>query len=53
MRYMLVPQIYWPVWMTAAYFEHSHVGMVLGSAAVIALWVVMWRVQFGTWRLGA
>ena len=52
MRYTIVSFIYWPIWLGFRAEGFSYLGMLLGAIAITAMWFVMWRIQFGTWKLG-
>jgi len=47
MRYITAALLYWPVWLAFRYFEHSLIGILAGAIVVIAVWRLMWVMEFG------
>jgi hypothetical protein len=48
MHYIFASLLYWPVYL----YLDSWAGIIGGAALVVACWHVMWRIDWGTWRLG-
>ncbi len=46
MKYILIAQLYWPVWLTLDGLGHSFDGIALGSAVVVAGWCIAWLMEF-------
>lgn len=50
--YFIYAQLYWPVWLIFEAYGQSAIGIFAGVVAVICVWAIAWRVEFGTWKLG-
>lgn len=50
MRYMLATLIYWPIWLGFRGHGYAYFGMFLGGLAVLSIWAILSKLQFGTWR---
>ena len=50
MRYTLATLIYWPIWLGFRANGYTYLGMLLGALAVVSMFSILWKIQFGTWK---
>jgi len=46
MKYIIVANLYWPIWLVFAAFGHTWLGMLIGAVVVIALQRLFWVRDF-------
>ncbi len=46
MKYILVSQLYWPIWIGFSAFGHTWLGMFIAVVVVIALFRLLWVLEF-------
>jgi len=52
MKYRLAGLFYWLIWFSMWYFGYQKLGIIVGIAIVFSLWILMWKLEFNTWKLG-
>ncbi len=48
--YILLAQLYWPVWLIFDYYGMSKLGMLIGVLVVHAAFSIAWKIEFNDWH---
>ena len=46
MKYLFIAQLYWPIWLFFREAGHTWLGMFIGGVVVIALFRLLWVLEF-------
>lgn len=49
MRYVLISQLYWPIWLLFKSAGHTWLGILGGAVVVALLLAACWRLEWGNW----
>lgn len=45
--YVLIAQLFWPIWLLFRYNGHTFLGMFVATVICIFLMFALWRIQWG------